>query len=67
MSNESIKQSVDNIDQILIKMSADHPGDILADIMHWCDKYGESFEDLARIARNYYQDERAEALLDPFH
>ena len=28
------EESVDNIDEILVKMSADHPGDIIADILH---------------------------------
>ena len=29
---EAIRESVNNIDSILVEMSADHPGDIIADI-----------------------------------
>ena len=53
-----IKASIKNIDEILVKMSADHPGDIIADILHWCEAQGEDFENLLRIGREYYNDER---------
>ena len=54
MMNNSVK----NIDEILVKMNADHPGDIIADILHWCDHYGEDFGDLLRQGHNYYNDEK---------
>ena len=53
-----IKASIKNIDEILEKMAADHPGDIIADILHWCEAQGEDFENLLRIGREYYNDER---------
>ena len=46
-----------NVDKILVDMAADHPGDIIADILHWCDHYGEDFEDLLRRGRDYHKDE----------
>lgn len=54
---DELKTSVDNINQILVNMNADHPGDIIADILHWCDAHGEDFEDLLRRGRDYYMDE----------
>jgi len=56
MSN-GINESVKNIDKILSDMNADHPGDIFADIFHWCDAKGEDFDDLLRRGRDYYRDE----------
>ena len=53
-----MNDSVKNIDEILVKMNADHPGDIIADIMHWCDRYGENLGDLLRKGHNYYNDEK---------
>ena len=53
-----MNDSVKNIDEILVKMNADHPGDIIADIMHWCDRYGENLENLLRKGHNYYNDEK---------
>ena len=53
-----MKSSVDNINQILINMNADHPGDIIADILHWCEAYNEDFEDLVRRGKDYYDDEK---------
>jgi len=53
-----MKYSVDNIDKILTEMRADHPGDIIADILHWCDKYDEDFDDLVRRGKDYYFDEK---------
>tara|TARA_Y100000287_G_scaffold30963_1_gene22533 strand:- start:542 stop:724 length:183 start_codon:yes stop_codon:yes gene_type:complete len=54
----TIKQdAVENIDDILVKMSADHPGDIIADILHWCDAMGEDFEDLLQRGRDYHKEE----------
>jgi len=53
-----MKLSVDNIDKILTEMNADHPGDIIADIMHWCDAYNEDFDDLLRRGTDYYLDEK---------
>jgi hypothetical protein len=55
-----IEKSVINIDQILIKMNADHPGDIIADILHWCDANDEDFDDLVGRGRSFHQDEKAE-------
>ena len=46
------------------KKNADHPGDIIADILHWCDHYNEDFVDLLRIANNYYHDEIKEKEVD---
>ena len=53
-----MKLSVDNINKILTDMAADHPGDIIADIMHWCDAYKEDFADLLRIGKDYYEEEK---------
>ena len=56
--NLGTKESIDNIDSILVEMSADHPGDIIADILHWCDHYGEDFVNLVERAQIYHEDER---------
>ena len=53
-----MKLSVENIDNILTEMKADHPGDIIADILHWCDAYNEDFADLIRRGTDYYLDEK---------
>ena len=55
-----MEQSVKNIDEILKHMAADHPGDIIADILHWCDARGEDFDDLLRRGTDYYKDEIAQ-------
>ena len=55
--HKSTKESIDNIDQILNQMSADHPGDVIADILHWCDHYGEDFVNLVERAQLYHEDE----------
>ena len=55
-------ESVKNIDEILVKMGADAPSDIIADIMHWIDAHpGENLEDLIRQANGYYNDELDES------
>tara|TARA_Y200000002_G_C22661871_1_gene656111 strand:+ start:653 stop:1699 length:1047 start_codon:yes stop_codon:yes gene_type:complete len=55
-------ESVKNIDDILIKMGADAPGDIIADIMHWIDAHpGENLQDLIKQGEGYYQDELDES------
>ena len=43
---QGINQSVANINSILNEMNADHPGDIIADILHWCEANSEDFENL---------------------
>ena len=63
-ATKGIKESVDNIDSILSKMNADHPGDIIADILHWCDKNSEDFENLLYIGKNYYLEEKDEVLIN---
>lgn len=35
--------------------------DILADLLHWCDRHLESFDELLRIASDHHSCERAEA------
>ena len=62
--NKGIKESVANIDSILNKMNADHPGDIIADIIHWCDANSEDFENLLYIGKNYYLEEKDEVLIN---
>tara|TARA_B100001741_G_C15995046_1_gene343904 strand:- start:75 stop:320 length:246 start_codon:yes stop_codon:yes gene_type:complete len=62
--SKGIKESVDNIDSILNKMNADHPGDIIADILHWCDKNSEDFENLLYLGKNYYLEEKDEVLIN---
>ena len=52
------QQSVANIDQILVDMGADHPWDIIADILHWCDKYNEDWDNLVYIGTQYYLEEK---------
>jgi len=55
-------ESIKNIDEILVKMGADAPSDIIADIMHWIDAHpGENLEDLIRQANGYYNDELEES------
>ena len=52
------EESVKNIDNILVKMGADAPSDIIADIMHWIDAHpGEDLGSLIKQAEGYYQDE----------
>ena len=55
---QSTQDSVDNIDKILTEMAADHPGDIIADILHWCDKRNEDFDNLLRTGKDYYIEEK---------
>jgi len=60
-SSKGRAESVKNIDNILVKMGADAPSDIIADIMHWIDAHpGENLQDLIRQAEGYYQDELSE-------
>ena len=56
-AKQGINQSVANINSILNKMNADHPGDIIADIMHWCDRYNEDFNNLLENGQDYYAEE----------
>lgn len=58
-SNQGIKwnDGVANINRILVQMNADHPGDIIADILHWCDRYGEDWDNLVHIGTQYYLEE----------
>ena len=56
-AKQGINQSVANINSILNKMDADHPGDIIADIMHWCDRYNEDFNNLLENGQDYYAEE----------
>jgi len=62
--NTSLKISVKNIDTILVEMGADHPGDIIADILHWCDHYQQDFAVLLRQGQNYHSDELEQLELD---
>ena len=55
---QGIEDSVKNIDEILTEMNADHPGDIIADILHWCDKHNEDFADLVQQGIGYYEEEK---------
>ncbi len=55
---QGINQSVANINTILNDMNADHPGDIIADILHWCETNSEDFENLLYIGKNYYLEEK---------
>ena len=61
---QGINQSVANINSILNEMNADHPGDIIADIMHWCDRYNEDFDNLLENGERYYADECGEILIN---
>ena len=56
-SDIGTKDSVANIDRILNQMNADHPGDIIADILHWCERYGEDWDNLVYIGTQYYLEE----------
>ena len=56
-TEQGINQSVANINSILNEMNADHPGDIIADIMHWCDRYNEDFNNLLENGQGYYAEE----------
>ena len=57
LAKQGIQTSVENINSILNKMNADHPGDIIADIMHWCDRYNEDFNNLLENGQDYYAEE----------
>ena len=57
-TKQGIQASVKNINSILNKMNADHPGDIIADILHWCETNSEDFENLLYIGKNYYLEEK---------
>ena len=57
-TKQGIQASVANINTILNKMNADHPGDIIADILHWCETNSEDFENLLYIGKNYYLEEK---------
>ena len=56
--NLGTKESIQNIDSILVERSRDHPGDIIADCLHWCDHYGEDFVNTVERAQIYHEDER---------
>ena len=58
LAKQGIQASVENINSILNKMNADHPGDIIADILHWCETNSEDFENLLYIGKNYYLEEK---------
>ena len=47
-----------NIQELISKMGADTPGDIIADIMHWADANDMEFSDLVRQGTMYYNDEK---------
>ena len=55
---QGVEDSVKNIDSILVDMNAEHPGDIIADILHWCEAKGEDFADLVRRGNDFYLDEK---------
>lgn len=63
-AKQSVQNSVENINRILTEMNADHPGDIIADIMHWCDRYNEDFDNLLENGERYYADECGEILIN---
>ena len=58
-ATKGISESVANIDSILTKMNADHPGDIIADILHWCDANSEDWDNLVYIGTQYYLEENS--------
>ena len=37
----------------------DAVSDLLADLMHWCDRFGQTFHEELRRARNHYEEETA--------
>ena len=55
---QGTQDSVKNIDNILTEMAADHPGDIIADILHWCEANNEDFDDILQRGKDYYEDEK---------
>tara|TARA_B100000035_G_scaffold38067_1_gene28678 strand:- start:199 stop:417 length:219 start_codon:yes stop_codon:yes gene_type:complete len=57
-TKKGIAESIKSIDEHLVKIGADHPGDIIADILHWCDKYNEDFDNLIETGRGYYEEEK---------
>ena len=63
-TKKGIAESIKSIDEHLVKIGADHPGDIIADILHWCDKNSEDFENLLYIGKNYYLEEKDEVLIN---
>jgi hypothetical protein len=57
LSEEARRESVDATDLVLENGCMDSPGDIIANILHWCDHYNEDFEDHLRRGRDYHKDE----------
>jgi len=57
LSEESRRESVDATDLVLENGCMACPGDIIANILHWCDHYNEDFEDLLSRGRDYHKDE----------
>ena len=57
LAEEGRRESVDATNLILKDGCMDHPGDIIANILHWCDHHSEDFEDILRRGRDYHRDE----------
>ena len=59
--NPYSRLSVKRLEKIMSGQSDyDNPGDLIADIMHWCDHTGQSFEELLDTAQGYYDADREE-------
>lgn len=55
---------VGNINKILKDMVVDSPTDLIADILHWCDRNNQDFDKIVAIGRRYYEDElRADSIV----
>jgi len=53
--NPYVELSIKRVEQIMATQpSYDNPSDLIADIMHWCDAKGQSFESLLNTAQGYY-------------
>ena len=56
-TKKGIAESIKSVDEHLVKIGADHPGDIIADILHWCDANSEDWDNLVYIGTQYYLEE----------
>lgn len=50
-----IRHSVNNIEQIIKDLSLENVSDMVADIMHYCDHKGMSFDEVLRLGNEYYK------------
>lgn len=57
LADESLALFAINADMNMLAEAPEVVGDLLADIMHWCDRYGVNFEERLANARMHYDAE----------